>query len=362
MIGSLFCRHGCDSTRVSHPVFGRPASLLLLLATWFITACAPDDGREELIVYSPHGPDLLRDIEARFEAAHPDIDVQWLDMGSQEVLDRIRSERANPQADVWYGGPSQLFAAAAEEGLLEPHTPAWKDAVAADSDGEGRYLALYYTPLVIAYNSEVVSEAEAPTDWDQVLEPQWSGRVLIRDPLASGTMRTIFGMIVERSLRATGDTAQGYDWLRRLDAQTREYVLNPTLLYQKLARQEGVITLWDMPDIEMLKVRTGYPIEYNYATSGTPLVIDAIAVVGGAPNIEAARRFVDFVGTEEEVLFAAREHVRLPVRQDIPADSLPPALQRAREEIVPEPMDWQLLQERGAEWMRYWDERVRGRG
>lgn len=340
----------------------RPASVLAAGLAILLTACGADDGRQELIVYSPHGPDLLRDMEERFEAANPDIDVQWLDMGSQEVLDRIRSERANPQADVWYGGPSQLFAAAAEDGLLEPHTPEWMSAVAGDSDDQGRYLAIYYTPLVIAYNSEVVSDAEAPSDWDEVLEPQWEGRVLIRDPLASGTMRSIFGMIVERSLRATGDTAQGFEWLRRLDAQTREYVLNPTLLYQKLARQEGVVTLWDMPDIEMLKVTTGYPIEYNYATSGTPLVIDAIAVVARAQNTDAARRFVDFVGSQEEVLFAAREHVRLPVREDIPVDSLPSALQRAREEIVPEPMDWELLQEQGADWMRYWDERVRGRG
>ena len=339
-------------------------ALCALLATTAAVGagCRAGDGREPLIVYSPHGPDLLGDFEARFEEAHPTIDVQWLDMGSQEVLDRIRSERANPQADVWYGGPSQLFATAAEDGLLESHAPDWAAAVAEQSDPQSRYLALYYTPLVIAYNSEAVDAASAPQDWEDVLDPRWEGEVLIRDPLASGTMRSIFGMIIERSLRATGDTAQGFEWLRRLDAQTREYVLNPTLLYQKLARQEGLVTLWDMPDIEMLRERTGYPIDYTYASSGTPMVIDAVAVVAGAPNGEAARAFVEFVGSEAEVLHAAREHVRLPVREDIPVDSLPPALQRAREEIVPEPMDWELLQESGSEWMRYWDERVRGRG
>ena len=48
------------------------------------------------------------------------MDVRWLDMGSQEVLDRVRSERANPQADVWFGGPASLFATAARESLLAP--------------------------------------------------------------------------------------------------------------------------------------------------------------------------------------------------------------------------------------------------
>src|SRR5690606_15034528 len=111
-------------------------------------------------------------------------------------------------------------------------------------------------------------------DWDDVLDPRWTGQILIRDPVASGTMRTIFGMVLQRSLRETGDTGAGFEWLRRLDAQTKEYVLNPTLLYQKLSRREGLVTLWDMPDIEMLRARTDYPIDYLFPSSGTPLVID----------------------------------------------------------------------------------------
>ena len=60
---------------------------------------------------------------------------------------------------------------------------------------------------------------EAPQDWDDVLEPRWHDQVLIRDPMASGTMRAIWGYIIERSLKATGDTTAGMAWLRRLDAQ-----------------------------------------------------------------------------------------------------------------------------------------------
>lgn len=313
------------------------------------------------MVYSPHGPDLLRTFEQRFEAQYPDVDVQWLDMGSQEVLDRLRSERANPQADVWFGGPSQMFMSAAAEGLLAPFTPSWGGEVGDYRDADGRFHAVYLTPLMIAYNAEAIDSAAAPHDWDEVLDPRFAGDVLIRDPVASGTMRTIFGMMIQRSIRRTGAPDAGFDWLRRLDAQTREYVLNPTLLYQKLGRREGTITLWDMPDIEMARLRSGYPLRYIFARSGTPLVEDAIAVVQGSRNPELAQRFVDFVGSEEEVLVAAREHFRLPARGDIPAEALPEGLRVAREVIVPEPIDWQVLHERGAEWMRYWDENVRGR-
>jgi len=276
------------------------------------------------------------------------------------VLDRVSSERPTRRPPAGSRAPSQLFAQAADDGLLEPYQPSWAASVGEYRDPQSRYYGIYLTPEVIAFNSEVVDSASAPRDWDDVLDPKWKGRVLIRDPIASGTMRTIFGMFIQRSIRETGDSTAGFEWLRRLDRQTKEYVLNPTLLYQKLARREGHVTLWDMPDIEMLKAKTGYPIDYRFPTSGTPLVIDGIAIVKGAPNPELARRFVDFVGSEEGIAIAARQFFRLPTRSDIPADSLPPVLRRAREEIRPEPMDWVMLQKRGAVWMRYWDEHVRG--
>ena len=81
------------------------------------------DGRTPLVLYSPHGRDLLELMEKTYESERPEIDVRWLDMGSQEVYDRIRSEAVNPQADVWFGGPDTIFSRGAEDGLLEPFAP-----------------------------------------------------------------------------------------------------------------------------------------------------------------------------------------------------------------------------------------------
>src|SRR5205809_3046950 len=107
------------------------AALLLLLA-----ACSRDH-RTPLVIYSPHGRDLLTLFERRFEALHPDIDVRWLDMGSQDVYDRLRSERANPQADVWFGGPATIFARGARDSLLESFRPTWVEALEPHGRGPG---------------------------------------------------------------------------------------------------------------------------------------------------------------------------------------------------------------------------------
>ena len=109
----------------------RFALLALLLP---LAACG---GGDTLVLYSPHGRDLLELFEERYEAENLGVDVQWLDMGSQEVYDRVRSEKANPQADVWFGGPSTIFARGADEGLLEAYRPAWADAVDPESVGAG---------------------------------------------------------------------------------------------------------------------------------------------------------------------------------------------------------------------------------
>lgn len=338
----------------------RLSALALVALT---AACGGGDGGQTVTVYSPHGREMLTAFKQQFEAANPGVTVETVDMGSQEVFDRIRSERANPQADVWWGAPANLFEQAAGDSLLERFVPTWAGSLPADARSpQGLWHGNYLTPEVIAYNSVAVPAAQAPQDWDDVLDPRWKGQVLIRDPMASGTMRTIFGMVIDRSLRATGDTAQGFDWLRRLDGQTREYVLNPTMLYQKLARQEGLVTLWDLPDIEIIKKQYNYPIDYVIPRSGTPLLVDGVAVVRGARNPELAQRFVEFVGSDAALVPAAREFFRLPARSDFPADSLPERLRAVQQQIRPEPIDWNRLQQQGNAWMRYWDEHVRNQG
>ena len=232
-----------------------------------------------MVLYSPHGRDLLGLVEKTYEGKHPDVDVRWLDMGSQEVYDRVRSEKANPQADVWFGGPNTIFARGVRDGLLEPYRPSWAAAIPPESrQPRDLYFGVYRTPAVLVYNSGAVAAADAPRDWDDLLDPRWKGKILIRDPLASGTMRAIFGMILARSIAETGSPERGFEWLSRLDAQTKEYVINASILVEKVARREGLVTVWDLPDV-LLEMRRSKDLAYVFPTSGTPVIDDAVGLV-----------------------------------------------------------------------------------
>jgi iron(III) transport system substrate-binding protein len=336
--------------------------LALVIAAFTALSCSSDK-RTVLTVYSPHGPELLNYFEEGFEKAHPDIDVQWVDMGSQEVLDRVRAETANSQADVWFGAPAEAFDRATKENLLEPYIPTWSNAISVEGrDAQDHWYGTYLTPEVIAYNTDVVSREEAPKDWDDVLDPKWKGKVLIRDPIASGTMRAIFGAIVARSVARTGSPEQGYEWLRKLDANTREYTLNPTILYQKLGRQEGLITLWDMPDIATLRQRFQIPVDYVIPASGTPLLVDGIAIVKGTKHPAEAKLYYEFVTTPEALKAAAEKFLRIPARTDIPQKDLPQWIQEANAKIKPMPVDRKVMAENLNDWMKYWDANIRNRG
>ena len=333
-----------------------------VLAVPALLSLACSDGRTPVVLYSPHGRDLLELVERAYEEKNPQVDVRWLDMGSQEVYDRVRSERANPQADVWFGGPDTILSRGAGEGLLAAFRPGWADHLPAESRHQGDfYFGLYRAVPVLLYNSAALTEAEAPRDWQDLLDPRWRGKVVIRDPLASGTMRTAFGMILERSVAETGSEDAGFDWLRELDAQTADYVQNPALLFEKIIRQEGLVTIWELTDA-LLLARRGAPVGYSFPASGTPVIDDAIGLIAGAPHADAAKEFIDWIGSEEALGLVASEVFRMPARTDLAAESLPEWARRALDEIRPAQMDWRLLDQRGQEWMRRWDREVRSKG
>jgi iron(III) transport system substrate-binding protein len=191
-----------------------------------------------------------------------------------------------------------------------------------------------------------------------VLDPKWRDKVLIRNPNPSDTMRAIFGAMILRFYKDTGSTEKGYEWLRKLDANVHEYTADGTLLMQKLARREGSVTLWDMPDVRLSQEQKNLPVAYVVPASGTPVLIDGIAIVRGGPNEQEARRFYEFVTTPESLVYAAHKYYRIPIRTDLDRSQLPAWM---NEPFNSMPLDWDLLRKQGGDWLRYWDTEIKNR-
>jgi len=314
-----------------------------------------------LVVYSPHGKDMLEAFALKFEAANPGVDVQWLDMGSQEAYDRIRTEMSNPQADLWWGAPSTIFMRAEKEGLLSAYRPSWADSIAPEfKSAADMWYGTFVTPEVIVFNSHLLTKNDAPKDWDDLLAPQWKGRIILRYPLASGTLRVIFSAMVASSVAKFGSEDNGFNWLRRLDANTKSYTSDPTQMYLKLAREEAAVSLWDMPDVVLQAKLNNYPFDYNVPASGTVVLTDGIAIVSSAKHLELAKKFYEFVTSEESCILQADKFYRIPARRGIPKDKLPSWITSTS--FTSMHVDWELISQHESEWMRKWDEEIKGRG
>ncbi len=322
----------------------------VLGALMLFTACS--QSRDVVVVISPHGMDVGKDYESLFETAHPHIDVQWLDMGSQEVYSKISSERNRPACDVWWGAPSTMFMQAAKEGLLEPYKPTWADAMApADRDAKDQWYGIYQTPLAMFFNTRKYTRDQVPQTWDELLDPKWAGKITIRKPLASGTMRTFIGAMI---LRAENEDA-GIAWLKKLHTQTKSYQETPQLLFDNLKRSEDLVTVWIMPDAVLERERNGSPFDF-YLPKPTPVLTEAIAIVKGAPHRKNAELFYEFVTTADALVHQAEAYAKVPARKDIDPKRLPAWL--AQEQIEPMAIDWAQFAEQEPKWIERWEKEV----
>ena len=56
--------------------------VFLILATAALFSCnRPTSSGRRLLIYTPHGQDMLRDFISRYKQQHPETNIQFLDMG-----------------------------------------------------------------------------------------------------------------------------------------------------------------------------------------------------------------------------------------------------------------------------------------
>lgn len=325
----------------------------------FLIGCKPNQ-KEKLVIYSPHGKELLGEFEKLYEAKYPNVDIQWLDMGSQEVFDRISTESKNPQADIWWGAPSTMFMRAEKMGLLEKYKPTWADNVPTSAKSKNDFwYGTFSTPEVIAFNDKKLSQATAPKDWQDIVSPTWKDKVVLRNPMASGTLRAIFCAMIQQSIKETGNENDGWAWLMLLNKNIKDYAADPTQMYTKLGGENEAVTLWNMPDIVLQKNKNNFPFGYVFPQNGTVVLTDAIAIVKGTKHHELAKNFYEFVTSQESLLIQSEKYYRIPSRTDIAKDKLPTWLKNCNYKALD--IDWELISLKEADWMKRWDSEIKSK-
>lgn len=344
-------------------------TIICLLA--FITACSNstnnsdssnegdntnDDSSENLTIYTAREGDVVDKVEEMFNEEHPEIDLEILTMGAEEIMERVRGEKDNPAGDFWWGGTESTFKKATDEDLLEPYELSHDDEIEEDhKDPDNHWYGEMLLPDVIMINNEELTKEEAPKDWDDLIDSKWEDEILIRDVLPSGTMRTIYSAMIYKE--DPEDPEKGYEWLNKLDANTKEYSDDPTNLYLGLARQLGTVSVWNLQDILLQANENNQPFDYVYPESGAPILVDGAGIIKDAENKENAETFFEFLFESETAIELAEDTYQIPTRTDIEEDAMPEWYQEL--DLKEMDLDWDKLNENEDEWMEYWNNEIK---
>lgn len=140
-------------------------------------------------------------VETAFEAAYPAIDVVASDMSSTEQITRLKAEAAAgvPNADVVYiSDVPVVLPELLNAGLIEAYVPP-RVADRLGDEFKSPLLAQRLSTKVLMYNEES-NPSGAPVDnlWD-LTTPDWTGRVIMVDPLQRGDYLDLMTEFVLRS-------------------------------------------------------------------------------------------------------------------------------------------------------------------
>ncbi len=257
------------------------------------------------------------------------IQVKWIRQSSGQILAKVIAEKANPQADVMFGGPAETFVAATEAGVLDPFAaPSASGIAAANKDPHNLWLGMARDPLVFMTNTNFLKQhgLRPPTRWTDLLNPAYKGQIQFANPQTSGT-----GVARVATLVLLMGEAKAFEYMKALDKNVAVYTSAggggaiPIGTGQAAAGTFFIVDALDTQD-------KGYPVVITFPQEGTSDTVEAIALIKGAKHPDQAKRLIDWaVSDKMQSLYATLRINFLPTssRVEIPA-SVKLTLKRAK--------------------------------
>ncbi len=271
-----------------------PLGMLAVLL--FVAACQPpvvpqpqQAASTELNVLCTPQVEWCEGMKAEFEAAHPDITVNFVRMSSGEALTRLRNEKENPQFDIWWGGPIDSFVAAKQEDLLEKYdSPNYANIINPElmADPDHFWVGIYVGSLGFATNTN--SGVTPPTSWDDLLKPELEGNILIAHPSSSGTSYT---QLCTR-LQMLGEEA-GWEWERQFAQNVLQYTKSGAAPAKFVGQGEAAVGIVFSHDI-VAQMEQGQPLALTFPEEGTGYEIGGMGIIKGAKHLDTAQKWFDW--------------------------------------------------------------------
>ena len=225
----------------------------------------------------------------------PDLDIDIIRLSTGELGARMLAEKDNPQADCICGWAVTNTEQFIPMGMLEPYKPKGVERL----DQRFVHPKYFYAGIdmyiaAFCVNTKVLKEKNLPMPkgWYDLLNPKFKGLIAMPNPAASGT-----GFLQVASLLqmygAKEGKEDGWEFLKSLDRNMGQYIKSGSRPAKMTAQGEFAVGCsFDFVVGELKK--QGAPVEFVFPIEGAGYEVEANALLKGAKNVNAAKKFLDW--------------------------------------------------------------------
>lgn len=252
----------------------------------------------ELAVYTAIEPEAMKFYKAAFEKENPNIEIHWTRESTGVITDRLLAEKSNPKADMILGLAATSLALLGNENMLlayEPKGMKQLNPAYVDTARPPVWTGNDVWASTICFNTVEAGKQKLPppASWKDLLNPVYKGKIVMPNPASSGT-----GLLdVTAWLQLWGEK-EAWKYMDALHENIAYYTHSGSKPC-KLAGS-GEIALGISFDFRAsLELRSGRPIVAIFPSEGLGWDIEANAIMKTSKNIEAAKKFVDWMSSKE---------------------------------------------------------------
>ena len=269
--------------------------LSIFLLNFYFTSCK-EKQRQELKIYS-----IIHDEESealtKLFTEKTGIPVNFLRASTGELVNRVLAEKNDPQADILLGGASSYHMQLDKEGALEVyHSPLAKNLPANAVSSDGSWTGFCMLTVGIGVNKLLFAQKfpgmHLPKTWEDLLNPAFKGEIVMTNPAASSTAY----LFVQNQLQRLGDE-KGWEYLLALAQNVGQFPDSGSAPAKLIGTGEYAL------GISYLHAVTKYHSQgFDVSTIAPPQSVgdlDCISIMKNTKNLEAAKKFVDFMLSKE---------------------------------------------------------------
>lgn len=305
---------------------------IAIIATAGSAALAAD-----LTVYTALEADLLPVYQKSFQAAHPDIKINWVRDSTGVITAKLLAEKDNPQADVVLGTAATSLLLLKSEGMLDAYAPAGLDTLDprfVDEDKPPYWVGSDAWSSALCVNKIEMQKRglEIPTSWADLTKPEYKGLIVMPNPSSSGT-----GFLdVSAWIQMMGED-KAWEYMDALDKNIATYVHSGSKPCTQAASGEYPIGISFEYRAAKLEA-DGAPITAVIPSEGIGWEMEASAIVAGTDQPEAARALIDWAVSDAAMqIYAENFAILANPAMEKPIAGLPAGI---RDKLIKNDFEW----------------------